>query len=42
MTLFDSHDTHHIANDYVFVMVGGELLYKLLEKIGINIVEKEL
>ena len=31
-----------IENDYVFVMVGGELPFPLLEKIGIRIVEKEI
>jgi thioredoxin reductase (NADPH) len=29
-------------NDAVFVMVGGELPFELLEKIGIKIVEKEI
>jgi thioredoxin reductase len=29
-----------IENDFVFVMVGGELPYPLLEKIGIRIIEK--
>lgn len=42
VTLFDSTDTHHIANDYVFVMVGGELPFQLLEKIGIEIEDKEV
>jgi len=31
-----------IENDYVFAMVGGELPFPLLEKIGIRIVEKEV
>lgn len=30
-----------IENDFVFVLVGGELPFRLLEKIGIRIVEKE-
>jgi len=42
VTLFDSHDTRRLANDYVFVMVGGELPFQLLEKIGIEIIEKEI
>jgi len=31
-----------IENDYVFVMVGGELPFPLLEGIGIRIIEKEI
>lgn len=31
-----------IENDYVFVMVGGELPFPLLEKVGIRIIEKEI
>lgn len=31
-----------IENDFVFVMIGGELPFPLLEKIGIQIVEKTL
>jgi len=31
-----------IENDFVFVMIGGELPFPLLEKIGIRIVEKTL
>jgi thioredoxin reductase len=31
-----------IENDFVFVMIGGELPYPLLEKIGISIVEKSV
>jgi thioredoxin reductase (NADPH) len=42
VTLSDSKNTFRIVNDYVFVMVGGELPFQLLEKIGIHIVEKEI
>lgn len=31
-----------LENDAVFIMIGGELPYPLLEKIGINIVEKTI
>ncbi len=31
-----------IENDFVFIMIGGELPYPLLEKIGINIIEKSV
>jgi thioredoxin reductase (NADPH) len=31
-----------IENDYVFVMVGGELPFPLLEKVGIRIIDKEI
>ena len=37
-----SKGDREIENDYVFVMVGGELPFPLLEKIGIRIVEKEI
>jgi thioredoxin reductase (NADPH) len=33
---------HRIKNDAVFVMVGGELPFELLQSFGINIVEKEI
>jgi thioredoxin reductase (NADPH) len=33
---------HREKNEAVFVMVGGELPFELLEKIGIEIVEKEI
>jgi thioredoxin reductase (NADPH) len=32
----------NIKNDFVFIMVGGELPFPLLEKIGIRIVEKTI
>jgi len=31
-----------IPTDYIFIMIGGELPYQLLEKIGIAVVEKEI
>jgi thioredoxin reductase (NADPH) len=34
--------THREKNDAVFVMVGGELPFELLESMGIDIVEKEI
>ncbi len=34
--------THREKNDAVFVMVGGELPFDLLESFGIRIVEKEV
>jgi thioredoxin reductase/ferredoxin len=37
-----SDKTQEIENDFVFVMIGGELPYPLLEKIGIRIIEKSL
>jgi thioredoxin reductase (NADPH) len=30
-----------IENDHVFVMVGGELPFSLLERLGVRIVERE-
>jgi len=35
-------ETHRQKNDVVFVMVGGELPFELLESLGIRIVEKEI
>ncbi len=37
-----SNADREIENDYVFAMVGGELPFPLLEKIGIRIIEKEI
>jgi thioredoxin reductase (NADPH) len=34
--------TQRFDNDYIFIMVGGELPFQLLERIGIHIVEKEI
>jgi len=34
--------TSRVENDNVFIMVGGELPFQLLERIGIHIVEKEI
>lgn len=34
--------SHRLPNDNVFVMIGGELPFQLLEKIDISVVEKEV
>jgi thioredoxin reductase (NADPH) len=42
LTVSDLHRTVRLPSDHVFIMVGGELPYQLLEKIGISFVEKEV
>ena len=42
ITVTDPGRTVQIGSDYVFILIGGELPYQLLEKIGIAVVEKEL
>jgi thioredoxin reductase (NADPH) len=42
ITFSDMEKTYRIKNGYVFVMVGGELPFQLLEKIGINLIEIEI
>jgi thioredoxin reductase/NAD-dependent dihydropyrimidine dehydrogenase PreA subunit len=37
-----SGQSHNLPNDHVFVMIGGELPFQLLEKIGISVIEKEV
>ncbi len=42
LTDLTARQTQRIKNNYVFIMVGGELPFQLLEKFGIQIVEKEI
>jgi thioredoxin reductase (NADPH) len=42
ITFSDTDKTYRIKNDAVFVMVGGELPFQFLEKIGINLIETEV
>jgi thioredoxin reductase/NAD-dependent dihydropyrimidine dehydrogenase PreA subunit len=44
ITIVDSfsEQSRHLPNDYVFIMIGGELPLQLLERIGISVVEKEI
>jgi len=42
ITVSEPDRTIRLANDHVFIMVGGELPYQLLEKIGITFIEKEI
>lgn len=42
ITISSQDNTYRFANDHVFIMVGGELPFQLLEKIGIDIIETEL
>jgi thioredoxin reductase (NADPH) len=42
ITISAEGNIFRFANDYVFVMAGGELPFQLLEKIGISIVETEI
>lgn len=42
LTVSDADRTFRLTTDHVFIMVGGELPYQLLETIGISFVEKEI
>jgi thioredoxin reductase (NADPH) len=42
VTFSCAEETRRQANDFVFIMLGGELPFQLLESMGIEIMEKEI